>query len=249
MNASTVKLLLELNHQFYQTFALQFSATRQRLQPGVRQTLTQIPFSAGILDLGCGNGALGRVLAERGQTGIYIGLDSSEELLEQARPANVRRILQGTKGQQRFLEADLSAPDWQASIPNGSFDFVLAFSVLHHIPGIDLRRSVLARVHDLLKPPGLFIHSEWQFMNSPRLRLRRQPWEAIQIKDEDVDPGDYLLDWRHGGSGLRYVHLFSELELTELARDTGFQIRETFYSDGESNDLGLYQVWEKAQGS
>jgi len=57
------------------------------------------------------------------------------------------------------------------------------------------------------------------------------------------------LDWRHAlpgqaeQSGLRYVHLFSRLELAELAASSGFIIEQEFESDGEGGKLGLYQVW------
>ena len=69
------------------------------------------------------------------------------------------------------------------------------------------------------------------------------PWQAAGLQEADVDPGDYLLDWRHGGTGLRYVHHFSETELLEMADLSGFKVAETFYSDGENQRLGLYQVW------
>ena len=65
------------------------------------------------------------------------------------------------------------------------------------------------------------------------------------ILDDEVDEWDYLLDWRRDGEGLRYVHYFTEEQLAELAAETGFAVAESFYSDGESGDLGLYQVWEK----
>jgi hypothetical protein len=61
---------------------------------------------------------------------------------------------------------------------------------------------------------------------------------------EEVDEGDYLLDWRAGGSGLRYVHHFSEAELKALAAASGFRVMETFHSDGRDHRLGLYQIWE-----
>ena len=82
-------------------------------------------------------------------------------------------------------------------------------------------------------------------MVSPRLQARVVPWEAIGLSQEEVEPGDYLLDWRRGGIGLRYVHHFNEEELQNLATKAGYQIVETFYSDGEGGRLGLYQVWEK----
>ncbi|MCU0488883.1 MAG: hypothetical protein MUE67_08035 [Anaerolineales bacterium] len=65
----------------------------------------------------------------------------------------------------------------------------------------------------------------------------------MDLQASQVDPGDYLMDWRAGGQGLRYVHLFSEKELAELAGKSGFKIDDSFFSDGESNNLGLYQVW------
>jgi hypothetical protein len=82
-------------------------------------------------------------------------------------------------------------------------------------------------------------------MNSPRLRARIRPWKTIDLSDDEVEPGDYLLDWRRGGYGLRYVHHFDEGELSILADEAGFEVRETFYSDGENSRLGLYQVWER----
>jgi hypothetical protein len=66
----------------------------------------------------------------------------------------------------------------------------------------------------------------------------------IGITPEQVDSGDYLLDWRQGGYGLRYVHHFDQAELGELAQRTGFRILETFNSDGNGGRLSLYQVWQ-----
>ena len=74
--------------------------------------------------------------------------------------------------------------------------------------------------------------------------LRLFPGEKIGIKESDVDPGDFLLDWRRGGFGLRYVHHFSEDELNMLAAESGFRVVESFHSDGITGDLGLYQIWE-----
>jgi SAM-dependent methyltransferase len=235
VNPTTLSRLLELNRQFYLTFALQFSTTRQRLQPGVMRILEQIGISANVLDLGCGNGELARQLARRGSSGAYTGLDFSPVLLKQAstgQPPNFH-----------FLQADLSTPDWDAPLSGYQYDYILAFAVLHHLPGVELRLQILRKVRTLLVPAGHFIHSEWQFLNSLRLKSRIQPWEAIGLSQSDVDPGDYLLDWRQGGQGLRYVHAFSQAELEELGKAAGFKVVGSFLSDGENGRLGLYQVW------
>jgi len=99
-------------------------------------------------------------------------------------------------------------------------------------------------VRKLLAPGDLFVHSNWQFLNSERLRTHIQPWDRVEIEANEVDEGDYLLDWRSGGSGLRYAHHFDEGELTDLAGRCGFQVVESFLSDGEGNQLGLYQIWQ-----
>jgi SAM-dependent methyltransferase len=243
-----VASLLALNYQFYQTFATQFSATRMRLQPGVRRLLEKLDPEANILDLGCGNGELARQLARHQHRGLYIGLDFSHQLLEEAQKVPLSPL------RAAFLAVDLTQAGWTAAvrslclsefaIPEVKFHIVLAFAVLHHIPGEPLRRQIIQEARRIMAPNGYFIHSEWQFLNSPRWRARIQPWEQIGLNRQQVDPGDYLLDWRHGGYGLRYVHLFSEGELRVLAKQTGFSIEETFYSDGAEGNLALYQVWK-----
>jgi tRNA (uracil-5-)-methyltransferase TRM9 len=247
MNADTITRLLEINLQFYQTFALQFSATRQRIQPGVERLMETYlyasPENALILDLGCGNGELARRLAAHQPGHQYVGLDFSAGLLEEARRTT------GAAGQAQFYQADLAAPDWRSGalaeqlLQMGPFDVIFAFAALHHLPGQKLRQETLQAARRLLAPDGYFFHSEWQFLNSPRLRERIQPWQRVGLTGADVEPGDYLLDWRSGGTGLRYAHHFSQAELAELAIQTGFHIAETFYSDGQGGNLGLYQVW------
>lgn len=215
-----------------------------RLQPGVQRLLGTIPDNARILDLGCGNGEFARRLNQGGFTGIYIGLDNSSTLLEIARKRTPE------KPAFRFHHADIATPGWEAAIlPDQArhFDIILAFSVLHHLPDSKLRRRVLRKVRRMIQPDGRFVHSEWQFLNSPRLQARILPWEAIGLSSTQVEAGDYLLDWRHGSYGLRYVHHFTEDELAQLAAKSGFIVSETYYSDGGQGNLGLYQVWVPVQ--
>jgi hypothetical protein len=72
----------------------------------------------------------------------------------------------------------------------------------------------------------------------------------VGLDPHDLDAGDVLLDWRAGEHpGLRYVHTFSQDSLSVLAAQAGFTVRQTFYADGKSGDLALYQVWQLEQES
>ncbi|MCH7662915.1 MAG: class I SAM-dependent methyltransferase [Chloroflexi bacterium] len=239
MRPEIAQQLVDLNRRFYQSFADSFSETRRRLQPGVARMLAEIPVTASILDLGCGNGELARELDKHGHKGNYLGLDFSAGLLSAAR-AEAPEFA-------RFMQADLSATDWGEGFGEKQYDFILAFAVLHHIPSKELRLQILEKARALLVPGGSFVHSNWQPLNSERLKARTQPWKAIGLSEADVDEGDYLMDWRRDGQGLRYVHQYGEDELAELAGETDFTAIETFYSDGEGGRLGLYGVWRKVE--
>jgi tRNA (uracil-5-)-methyltransferase TRM9 len=266
VDPDTAKRLVELNRQFYQTFGRQFSSTRQRLQPGVQRILERLPTQALILDLGCGNGRLWRTLSRRGYRGRYIGLDFSLQMLAEATTQDGSRINASISsveensaeefftstsigGRATFRHADFSVFEWDDGLRPASFDVVLAFAVLHHLPSESLRLQVLHKVRRLLSPDGEFYHSEWQFLKSERLRTRIQDWSRANLTEGQVDPGDFLLDWRQGGQGLRYVHHFDENELADLANKSGFRIAETFLADGEGGQLAIYQRWVIARAN
>ena len=244
MDAEVAQRLIALNKEFYQNLASPFSATRSRLQPGVKRVLGDVPLDASILDLGCGNGGVANELVNRNHKGRYVGMDFSEELLDVARSKVQSRVSKRPMSDVQFIQADLTSRDWdlQSPISNLRFDFIFAFAVLHHLPSRELRVTFLRQVGRLASS-GRFVLSNWQFLNSQRLKARIQSWESIGLSDEQVDQGDYLLDWRSGGKGLRYVHYFDSAELAGLAKETGFGIVEEFLSDGKSGNLALYQSW------
>jgi tRNA (uracil-5-)-methyltransferase TRM9 len=241
-----IKKLIDLNFQFYQTFSASFSKTRYSVQPGVKKVVEVYilePTSndqTSILDIGCGNGELARYLCTTNYKGKYLGIDSSPALLDFG-----RGISPTARFSPSFLVKDITSQNWAASL-SGDFNRIISFAVMHHIPGIELRNTVFQLIRRLITDDGLFIHSQWQFMNSTKLAKRVIPWETIGLSQSILDPGDTLLDWRaeEGKTGYRYVHLFTEAELSQYAAANGFSIVDSFYSDGKEGNLALYQVWK-----
>jgi len=243
MQADVRQTLRRVNESFYQSFAAEFSATRGRLQPGVLRAIQNLPAGASLLDLGCGNGRLAGHLFRHGFHGRYTGLDLSEALLDEARAHTAVENA-------RFVAADLNEAGWPAALRTAggpeAFDHALAFAVLHHIPGAEARAALVRSLRTLLATGGTLSVSTWDFLASDRLKNRILPWEQAGLTAQQVEPGDYLLDWRRGGAGQRYVHHFTPQSLGELALSGGFTVVETFRSDGENGRLGLYQVWDSS---
>jgi SAM-dependent methyltransferase len=238
MDPATIDHLIGINRQFYQQFAAEFDRTRARLQPGVEQLVPRISSGERALDLGCGNGRLLAALRKHGFEGSYTGLDFSPALVR------IAAMMRAEDAAAEFLIRDLAAPGWDAGL-EGTYDQILAFSIFHHLPPL-ITEGVLKRCRRLIEPAGRLSLSCWQFLHSPRWRLRIQPWERGGLDPSAVGEDDYLLDWRSGGTGFRYVHNYSAEALEVLAGKCGFSVLETTHSDGREGSLGLYQVWEPA---
>lgn len=239
MRPETAARLLDLNREFYRRFASAFASKRARLQPGAARAIQRVQPDDPVLDLGCGHGLLAASLAAGGHRGRYVGLDSSAELLETARRSHRHPSAV-------FLQSDLADSGWAKALEGKdptSFHWAFALAALHHLPGDELRRSVVEATRSWLLPGGHMVVSVWDFLASLRWKDRIVAWSEVDLAEAELDPGDYLLDWREGGRGLRYVHHFTPEALTELAQAAGFRVEETFRSDGEQGRLGLYQVW------
>lgn len=90
------------------------------------------------LDLGCGDGSVMGSLSRRLGGVRVVGVDKDAEEIVRARKTGAYERVHAAPGS--------SVPE-----PGGTFDWVLANSVLEHVPNI---RAVLAEVSRLLKPAG-----------------------------------------------------------------------------------------------
>ena len=240
MDKETTARLLALNREFYAAFARPFAASRPVSDPGLVCILPYIPQRASVLDVGCGNGRLVHLLDRERPGATYLGVDATPELVELAR-AQAGEL---TTIAAEFRVADVARPGWGGGLPGAPFDCAVVLAVLFHIPGFDLRVGVLREVASLLKPGGCLILSTWQFLGSARMRRKIVDWAEVGIAEESLEPGDYLLDWKREGRGLRYCHLVDEAEVQRLAAGSGFRVCDTFRAGGREGNLSLFAILE-----
>lgn len=236
VDSSTLARLLELNRKFYSQFSADFSATRSSERFNIEPFRKFLANDIRLLDAGCGNGRLASALENASFSLDYVGIDGSSELVAFAQKKNA--TLRNVRAQ--FRVVDLTLPRWSESLRDAPpFDVIVSLAVLHHIPSFELRANVLREIRALLKPRGIIVMSNWQFLNDERLRKKIVTWDKVMPNDSRLDTNDYLLDWKRGGTGYRYVHLLDKTEVEHLADASGLQVVEQFLAD---KNLNLYSV-------
>ncbi len=125
------------------------------------------------VDLGCGDGVLGRALLDRWPNARGVFLDFSEPMLAAAREAV------GPAAPHRFVLQDYGAPEWTSSLPeDGPFDVVVSGLSIHHQPD-GRKRAIYRDILGLLRPGGIFLNLEHVASGSG--------WGAARFEDYFVD--------------------------------------------------------------
>jgi len=156
-----------------------------------------LPSQPYCLEVGCGQGALARLLVERyGARVVASDYDPAQMALAQERLAEL-------EGSIDFRVVDARAIPFDDS----EFDAVFSFGILHHIPGG--WREAVAEAARVLKPGAWFVFTD--FVPSPRVaRLVRRllprldQLEEVELRDCLVDSGLLLERYTCGSGVWRY---------------------------------------------
>jgi ubiquinone/menaquinone biosynthesis C-methylase UbiE len=146
-----------------------------------------------LLDVGCGPGTITADLAARVAPGRVVGLDRSEEPLDQARQSAAQRGLTNVS----YVVGDVYALDF----PDATFDVVHAHQVLQHLVDPVAALREMARV---TRPGGVIAVRDADFAamswhpQSPGLTRWREVYQAVaRGNGAEPDAGRVLLAWAH----------------------------------------------------
>ena len=189
--------------RLYDTFVEFFFLGRRRATYQALITAADVQPGQRVLDVGCGPGYFGRLLAEAvGPDGLVFGIDASPEMIAYAsRKAGRARNCQFQVGTAEALD-----------FPAEHFDIVVSSLMVHHLPE-DLRVPALREMGRVLRPGGTLLVAEAQAPRHGLLRLlaRLHSFDRMAHMVPQLEPLAAQADFAEIRTGeappwLRYVH-------------------------------------------
>ncbi len=159
-----------------------------------------------VLEIGCGQGTGARIIYDLFAPREYVGIDLDPRMIRRA------RVRASTLPNATFLEGDVT----NLGFPDASFDLVVDFGIVHHVPNW---KDALAEVHRILRVNGEFLFED----------LCVETWErgiGIPFKKIADHP---------------YEQMFRKREFTDELEALGFDV-ETH----ENSPFSFYHFWGRA---
>lgn len=114
------------------------------------------------LDLGCGDGILGRSILSQYPDARGVFLDISETMIKVAQDS-----VDQSSGKISFILQDFSLKDWIQTLKNDApFNVIVSGFSIHHQPD-ERKKELYQEIFDLLKPGGIFLNLEHISSTSP----------------------------------------------------------------------------------
>lgn len=200
---------------FYDIHAADFSRSRFRIWPLVKQFLDSLPPNSKVLDIGCGNGKNMMYALNNKNLQLY-GLEHSQALTDICIQKGLR-VVQGDA---------LSLP-----FENNTFDAIIMIAVIHHInPNEHIQ--VLKEIQRVLKPSGNCLITNWA-VEQP-LNAKRQFVKGLNMvtwKDKEDNPLPYWVMDKDMAEEFTNS-LSNDLECINLEWDGGNWYFTLHYLDG-----------------
>lgn len=216
--------ILSLNRAAYNKIAADFSQTREKpLWPELFELKKYIKNRDCILDIGCGSGRLLRLFDDIDVD--YIGIDRSQNLLDQARSkwANCNEKV-------KFWQGDMLRMDFC----DNNFDAVFMIASLNHLPAC-CHHQALSEAFRVLKPGGYLLMTNfnlWRFSIKDKTAWRHKlRFSKDAISHNAAGCKGIITFWN--GQPL-YYYAFTLREIKRKCQKACFDVKEIYYAlDGQ----------------
>jgi len=193
----------------YNQIAQEFSATRAYPWQELSVFIPYLKNGGKVLDLGCGNGRLIKVLEDSQMPYEYLGVDFSEQLIQAAKKNHPKH---------NFVVADMRDLDY----PEASFDFVFLVAAFHHLETKADRQAMLDNIYYWLKPNGYLFMTNWNLLQKKYLKC------FFKNIFEKKSWNDVFVPYKLPNSNRRYeryYHSFTVGELEGLLQVANFSLQ------------------------
>lgn len=158
---------------------------KEQMDVALRVIRAAKPSPATGLDLGCGDGRLGKAVMEAFPGMEFAFVDFSQKMIDAA-----KLNLAGAEDRTSFVTADFGASGWTQGVRDKApFDVIVSGFAIHHLPD-DGKKRVYRGIFDLLSPGGVFLNFEHISSATPWVEERFDEFMIDSIHDRCRQRGE-----------------------------------------------------------
>ncbi|AHB41447.1 Adenylate cyclase [candidate division SR1 bacterium RAAC1_SR1_1] len=244
------KLIRNINYQdiitrfqlksFYNQEAKKYSQTRKKHRSDATMILEAIQNHPNkeikIIEIGCGSGRLLQHLQEINNKKIdYIGVDLSENLLEEAKKIPIKNNIKT-----EFICSDMVS--YLAECSQEDIDIVVGIASFQHLTNKKQRFLAAKYIYRCLKYEGLFLMTNRSFSLRMVKKHRKIIIESVVKKIIHRSKNEWnnlMIPWQSNDMlHKRFYHIFTKKELKNIITQSGFVIEKLSYKtkEGKTTD-------------
>jgi len=171
--------MISKTQNFWNKQAKKYDYSERQFEPVFKEVISKtkeyLNTSDDVMDFGCANGT--KTLELAGATKQIHGIDISDEMIKEAtKKKSELKIMNAS-----FTQGTIFKNDFEKA----SFDKIISYGVIHLL---DDKEKVIQRIHELLKPEGLFISTTACLKNKMAFKNRLEFSAYLFIKRLGIFP-------------------------------------------------------------
>jgi len=214
---------------FYNQSSDFFSATRAYWWRDLTFIKDYYSQDSKLLDFGCGNGRLLKLLPSLKNNPRYTGVDISQKLLAKA---------QKEYPQNKFIKLK---KETDLSFKKNYFDAIFSIAVFHHF-NPQTAHQVLQAFHKIMKPDGTLVITAWYLWKKKNLNFLLK---SIFSGQKELS-AELTFKIQNKKTFYRYCYFWRQQQLQRVIKQNGFEILKSGVTTNQKkNKLNIFVVAKK----